>query len=393
MNKAFCFLIPFLILQACNSEKKTPTIKLIAVPASNVSAQPYLTNAPEGQPLMSWVEENEDLYTLKFSTLDNELWSTPKTIVSDTNWFANWADYPMVAQNGDHMIAHYLSPNGEGVYAYDIKIVQSRDKGTTWNTPWTLHDDGKQAEHGFVTLLPYNDGFFATWLDGRNTTMEGHMEHMGAMTVRAATISTDGIKTEEQELDNRVCDCCQTHAAITEHGPVAIFRDRSEEEIRDIAISQLKAGTWTKSKSINDDNWNIAGCPVNGPRIDALGNELVISWFTAPEGDGIVNVLFSHDGGDTLTKGIRVDTGNTLGRVDVILTGIGEAMVSWLDGDKIAARTVNEKGELGEVIVIAQTSQARSSGFPQMTKVNDDILFAWADDQGKNVKSAIMSLN
>jgi hypothetical protein len=393
MNKAFYSLIPFLILQACNSEKKTPTIKLIAVPASNVSAQPYLTNAPEGQPLMSWVEENEDLYTLKFSTLDNELWSTPKTIVSDTNWFANWADYPMVAQNGDHMIAHYLSPNGEGVYAYDIKIVQSRDKGATWNTPWTLHDDGKQAEHGFVTLLPYNDGFFATWLDGRNTTMEGHMEHMGAMTVRAATISTDGTKTEEKELDNRVCDCCQTHAAITEHGPVAIFRDRSEEEIRDIAISQLKAGTWTKSKSINDDNWNIAGCPVNGPRIDALGNELVISWFTAPEGDGIVNVLFSHDGGDTLTKYIRVDTGNTLGRVDVILTGIGEAMVSWLDGDKIAARTVNEKGELGDVIVIAQTSQARSSGFPQMTKVNDDILFAWADDQGKNVKSAIMSLN
>lgn len=387
-------LLFIVFLQAC-AVKENPTIQTVDVPANTNSAQPYLTNAPDGQPLMSWVEENENKYTLKFSRWEHESWSQPKTIVSDTTWFSNWADYPVIAQNGDNMIAHYLSPNGEDVYAYDVKIIQSNNKGDSWSTPWVLHDDGKQAEHGFVTLLPYKDNFFATWLDGRNASMEGdghNMEHMGAMTVRAAVITPDGTKSTEVELDNRVCDCCQTFAAITDQGPVAIYRDRSEEEIRDIAIAQWKNGSWTKSKPVHVDNWNIAGCPVNGPRMDAKGNDIVIAWFTAPEGKGAVNILFSHDAGDTMTKAIRVDTGNTLGRVDVLLMDKNNAIVSWLEGDQIAARKVNENGELGEVIVVAQTSSARSSGFPQMTKAGDHVLFAWTDAAEKKVKGALLAL-
>ncbi len=387
-------LLFIVLLQAC-AVKENPTIQTVNVPSNTNSAQPYLTTTPDGQPLMSWVEENEDEYTLKFSRWENESWSVPKKIASDTTWFSNWADYPVIAQNGSNMIAHYLSPNGEGVYAYDVKIIQSNNKGDSWSTPWVLHDDGKQAEHGFVTLLPYQDGFFATWLDGRNASMEGdahNMEHMGAMTVRAAVITVDGTKLTEVELDNRVCDCCQTFAAITNQGPVAIYRDRSEEEIRDIAMAQWKNGSWSKSKPVHTDNWNIAGCPVNGPRMDAKGNDLVIAWFTAPDGKGTVNVLFSHDAGDTMTKAIQVDTGNTMGRVDVLLIDEGNAIVSWLEGDEIAARKVNENGELGEVIVVAQTSSARSSGFPQMTKAGDAVLFAWADATEKKVKSALLTL-
>ena len=33
-----------------------------------------------------------------------------------------------------------------------------------------LHSDGVKSEHGFVSIIPNdNNGFYVTWLDGRNT--------------------------------------------------------------------------------------------------------------------------------------------------------------------------------------------------------------------------------
>ena len=150
--------------------------------------------------------------------------------------------YPMLVTNGQEFIAHHLAKSGESPYAYDIKLTTSKDGGKTWIEAGVLHDDGKQAEHGFVTLLPYNENFFVVWLDGRNTVMEGmenmaghHGSHHGAMSLRAAILDSQGKKINEWELDNKTCDCCQTSAAITDNGYVVVYRDRSDE-IRDISI-------------------------------------------------------------------------------------------------------------------------------------------------------------
>ena len=95
------------------------------------------------------------------------------------------------------------------------------------------HTDGINAEHGFVSLLPTPEGkTFAVWLDGRHTKKE----EINAMTLRSAEIDKDGKLSNEVELDGRVCDCCQTGATWTKKGPIVVYRDRSEDEIRDIAI-------------------------------------------------------------------------------------------------------------------------------------------------------------
>ncbi|MDZ7647099.1 MAG: hypothetical protein U5K54_07905 [Cytophagales bacterium] len=117
-----------------------------------------------------------------------------------------------------------------------MALVKSAD-GKEWSKPFLLNTDNKEAEHGFVTILPYGDNFFVTWLDGRNTVMENmegdhHDGHQGAMSLRAAIIDPNGNGLNEWELDNKTCDCCQTTAAITSNGPVVVYRDRSDEEIR-----------------------------------------------------------------------------------------------------------------------------------------------------------------
>ncbi len=398
MNKIFIPLLLLVIASCSVKEKKnieTPTLKSLSSPAQSPSGEPYLFTNELGTTYLSWIETKDSQSTFKFSTLSDDQWSVPVTINSGNNWFVNWADYPMIAANGQAFIAHYLEKSGNGTYAYNVKMTSSSDQGKTWSEPAILHDDGKQAEHGFVSIIPYQENFFVSWLDGRNTAMEGmdhHEGHHGEMTVRAAILDKNGKKISEWELDKRVCDCCQTSAAITDNGPIVVYRDRSDQEIRDMSIVRFVNGQWTEPMSIHTDNWKIAGCPVNGPRIDAQGSSLAIAWFSSPEGEAQVKVVFSGDGGATFSKPIRLDKGSAIGRVDIVMVDDNNAIVSWMEGSTIQAIKVNADGTMGNSIIIASSSDTRSSGFPQMTKSKDKLIFAWTDSKEKIIKTASLSL-
>ena len=60
-------------------------------------------------------------------------------------------------------------------------------------------------------------------------------------------------------------ECCPTTAVMTSDGPIAAFRNRTEDEIRDIYVSRLENGKWTEPRAVYRDNWKINACPVNGP--------------------------------------------------------------------------------------------------------------------------------
>ena len=397
MNKLFTFLSLTAIVACSIKENKnapTPTINYLSSPAQSPSGEPYLFTDEKGTTYLSWIEKSESQSIFKYSTLTEAQWSEPIIIAFGNNWFVNWADYPMIATNGKEFVAHYLNKSGESTYAYDVKLTSSKD-GKIWNESVVLHDDGKQAEHGFVSIVPYEENFFVTWLDGRNTVMEGmnhHEGHHGEMSVRAAILDQEGKKINEWELDRRVCDCCQTSAAITRNGPVVVYRDRSDEEIRDMSIVRLIDGRWTEPTSIHPDQWKIAGCPVNGPRVVAHDNNLAIAWFSMPEGKAQVNVIFSADAGVTFSKPVRVDEGSGIGRVDVIMLDEGNVMVSWMEGPAIKVAKVNRDGTKENSMVIASSSDSRSSGFPQMTKSKNRLIFAWTDDKEKTIKTASLPL-
>jgi len=390
-------LILIVVLSACaGNEKKTNTeaiVNHLDSPTQSPSGEPYLFTDRNGATYLSWIEISEGKNYLKFSKLENEKWSQPHMIASGEDWFVNWADYPLIAANGQQLIAHYLGKSGQGTFAYDVMLTTSQDAGATWSEPKSVHDDAKQAEHGFVSILPYGDNFLVVWLDGRNTVMEGmenHEGHHGQMSLRAAIVDKHGVKRNEWELDNRTCDCCQTSATLTDNGPVVIYRDRSEEEIRDMSIVRFVNGQWTEPKTIYADNWKIAGCPVNGPRADAIANNLALAWFSSPEGDASVKVIFSDDGGATFGKPVRIDEGKSIGRVDVVMLDTDHAVVSWMEGSEIKAVKVNRDGTKEYSISIASSSDARSSGFPQMTKSGNRLIFAWTDDNEKKIKTAFI---
>ncbi len=393
-----------LIILSCNDKKggkidNLPSVEVqqLDSPASDSCAEPFLVTDRNGMIYLSWIEKRGKQSTLYFSTLSDEKWSGPQKIAAGNNWFVNWADYPVISTDGaGNLLAHFLEKSDTAKFTYDVKIVSSTDSGKTWSSPKILHDDMVKAEHGFVSIIPYKEQFFVTWLDGRKTANEaspgGHDGHHGEMTLRAALIDKNGNKVIEWELDDRICDCCQTTASVTGDGPIVVYRDRSNDEVRDMSIVRYVDGQWTSPKTIYADNWQIKACPVNGPRADAINNDLVIAWFSMENKKGQVKVVFSKDGGITFGQPIRIDEEKPIGRVDVVMRDSITAIVSWMEGSSIKAVEVHADGTKERSILIAPSSDRRSSGFPQMTLMNNKIIFAWTDDKSKSIKVAGMDL-
>ena len=356
------------------------------------SGEPHLTSAAGDRALLTWLEPvDEAIWALRLVVRDGGEWSTPQTIHSSDQLFVNWADFPSSVEMADgSIIAHWLERSADARYAYHVMLSLSSDGGVTWSEPFRAHDDTSPTEHGFVSLVPWNGGAALVWLDGRAMWKQEEDEglEVGAMSVRFRTVDSEGILGPEVLLDDRTCECCQTALARGNEGLIAAYRDRSMEEIRDIAIVRGGGEHWSNPSLISQDGWEVPGCPVNGPQLSAIDESLVATWYTGVGGDPKAYVAFSEDGGATFGRRIRIDEGLPLGRLDVEQLDDGSAVVVWLeasdDSPRVMARRVTASGELDMALVISETSQMRASGFPRMTRVGDELLLAWtlADEEG-----------
>jgi hypothetical protein len=376
--------------EADAGEQETPlSFQEIASPARPGSGEPNLYAAPNGAVFLSWIEPGtEKQHALRFAQFEDKGWSAPSTIAEDDTWFINWADFPsLIAFGDDALAAHFLARSGADTYAYDVQITLSHDGGRTWSPAIRPHRDDTRTEHGFVSMLPWHsEQLLAVWLDGRNTGGgEDHSGHggEGAMTLRAATVAGDGTLAAEALLDERICDCCQTSAARTPHGAVVAYRDRSPEEIRDIAVVRLGETGWSEPTSVHDDGWHINGCPVNGPAVAAAGASVAVAWFTAAQDTPRVQLAFSSDEGASFGPPSRVDDGHPIGRVDVVMAPQGEALVSWIEqtngGADIRVRRLAPDGTAQPAVIVAPTSVARASGFPRLALHDPYVYIAWTD--------------
>jgi hypothetical protein len=384
-------ILPFaLVLSGCAGDgadtvDAVPALGPVAdlsSPAGGGSGEPFLFSSASGGVLMSWLEPGDTSYSLRFARLVGTVWSEPRTIAASSIFFVNWADFPSIIElAGGRLAAHWLERSGPGTYAYDVWIAFSNDDGLTWSEPVRPHDDGTLTEHGFVSLFEMAGAPAAVWLDGRNYADRDGSPATREMTVRFAAFDGDGRPVRGSQIDARACDCCQTDVAIASSGPILAYRDRSTDEIRDIAITRLVDGEWTESVPVHDDGWHIAACPVNGPAMAADEDRVAVAWFTAAQDTARVRVAFSDDSGATFGEPVRADLGMPAGRVDVLLLDESRALVSWLeraDGSaKVIARTVSADGTMGEPVTIGGSSAERASGFPRMTRDGDRIVFAW----------------
>jgi hypothetical protein len=397
-------------------------------PAGPGSGDPNLSVGTDGRVYLSWIEPIQPKgYALMFAVRSRGVaWSTPRTITRGENRF----DSSILALPDGSLAAYWLTKSGTGMHANDVNLSISRDGGRTWGKAIVPHLDRTQTARGFVSMIPAGGGIAVVWLDGRKMTGgdRGAAEHGTAEKARAGAsqhtvghdhqhaggdhgaaghgsvatememslmhtvVGLDGTLGEEVLLDGRVCECCTTSAAPTPDGMAVVYRDRSEEEVRDISIVRLKNGRWSEPQPLSKDGWEINGCPVNGPAISSAGPNLAVAWFTAARNQPRVYAALSVDGGMTFGPQILVGDGSPIGRVDIIARPSGNAYVSWVErtpsGAEVRVRVVRPGRSKAPAIVVAESS----SGVPRMKMSGDEVVITWTDSQNRKVRTAILRM-
>ena len=370
-------------------------VEPLALPVGMRSTEPQMTVSSRGV-LLSWVEPSDKTAALKFTERTSSGWSEARQVASGANWFLSYADMPTVMRLRDGTLVSnwYLSTNpiAEG---YDILLAYSKDDGKTWSRPQKPHRDKTKTQHGFVSMFePPAGGLGLVWLDARDQENNTTDPEGGSIGLYAASFDTKWKQTGETMVNARVCECCSTAAAVTDEGVVTAFRDRSEKEIRDIAVTRLENGKWTDPKTVHDDNWEVDSCPVNGPAISARGRQVAVAWFNAKDNKGRSYAAFSSDAGRTWSQPIALEDKVSRGYVDIELLDDGSAVASWVEFEggrsQFKVRRVEPSGARSASITIAN-GEGGVIGYPRIARSGDELVFAWTegkDEEAQHVKGA-----
>jgi len=353
-------------------------VEPLASPAGTDSGEAQLTSQGD-RAFLSWTEGTGAKAAVRFAERTASGWSAPRTIASGAQLMVNASDVPFLhALKDGTLVAQWLVTHGDDPEAYDIRVAWSKDAGKTWSKAISPHHDGTATEHGFVSLFEPGSApgsFGLVWLDGRAT------EKTDDMMLRSTTFTLDGRQGPESVVDPRVCECCQTAAAVTAEGPIVVYRDRSAQEIRDIQVSRLTGGRWSAPTLVHKDNWKIDGCPVNGPAIAVNGRTVVVAWFTTEKEQGRAYAAFSSDAGRTFGAPVRLDEASAIGRVQVTLLADGAAAASWIefiDGrSQFRVRRITAAGARGASLKIAD---GMGTQYPRLTRRADELLVAWSEN-------------
>ena len=376
------FILFFSLLATMSCSTKEVYIQEIPFFYENSNAQPNLVSS-NGSLTLSWISSKEEnKASLNYSRYMEGRWIKPQVIASGSDWFINWADFPAHAINQDLIITSHLKKSASGKYTYDVVLNLQKLSGEKIKEDFLLNTDGVKAEHGFVSIIANNKkGFFITWLDGRNTIEKKLDGDHKPMTIRFAEITDKGDVIKESELDASTCDCCQTSIAITNDGPIVVYRDRGEKEVRDIYSVKNINGTWEEPNVVHDDGWIINGCPVNGPKVAVNSKDLAIAWFTVSNDNPLVNVSFSKNNGNSFGAPLKVNDHDTIGRVDVSFLNDEEVIVSYMEVDDIGTylriKKVSFDGKISEPITISKIDGGRNTGVPQLEIIDSEIFIVW----------------
>jgi hypothetical protein len=362
------------------------TIKFdpVSNPSAMGSLQAHWGIAPDGSPLLSWVEAANGSYTLRYAVRHGSAWSEARTIVEDRHIWRHPAELPeSVSLSDGTMLAHWVEKGKESSDAEDIFVSSSRD-GIHWSEPVMAHHDHSPVQHGLASMVasgPREASIF--WLQA----LKGED---GPVSLMRTIVGADGKEIKEEDLDSDVCSCCPTSTVKTSKGLLVAYRDHTPQDIRDIAVLRFENGKWSTSRILNPDKWQINACPVNAASASAKNERVAIAWYTEANDNPRVQIIFSSDAGTTFGKPIVVSSHDAQGYASTALTDDG-AFVSWIEegerSARVLARFVSSAGTAGPVAQIAEGSR-QSLGYPQLLHAGNETWIAWGDSPKAKLQTA-----
>lgn len=371
------------------------TAQEIAPPVSGTASSSNLVTSPEGEAWLTWIETAADkTLSLKFSRFDvaARKWSPARTIASGPDIYAGTSDIPALTlgSKGRATALWYVknppSPQTAHLHhgaGYHAVTSSTQDAGATWSAPARVSKESDINE--FAALATLADGrVLAVWLDARVKKIMGAMPdhdkiHPGMKLSQqlysriVAPAEAANADAPDTLIEYSVCDCCHTSlAAFPDGTALLVYRGRSEEEARDIRVTRFRGSAWDEPRTLNQDDWRIAGCPVNGPQIVSDGGRAGVAWFTAADNDPRVVASFSPDAGARFLMPLKLSEPKPIGRASIVMLRSTALLVAWIDANgALALRRVTPDYGLNSSVTLTKPEAGRLKGQPRLALVSN----------------------
>jgi hypothetical protein len=375
------------------AEKSLPPISSdeIASPAAPGAVGAALFTAPDGVAWLTWVEPGSAAQpqsmaehhhgaeaattdaapnTLRFSTFDAaaKKWRAARTIAVGHGVPTSSADFPQLVVDA-HGRATVVWADGHGG-----AFLSTSSDGATWSTPASLTRESGEVEKLSLAVLA-DDRVLAAWLDGRakksgSPAHDSAKARADAQQLYARVLGDSGPDTL---VDPSVCDCCQTALTAFPDGTALIaYRGRTAEEVRDIRVARFRGQRWDEPRPLNNDDWRITACPINGPRLASDGGRVAVAWFTAADNEPRVLASFSPDAGTRFLMPLRVDRGQPAGHADTLILHDGALLVTWTENDgSVWLRRINPDFAANDPVALAPAGTVATRVVPRLALVRD----------------------
>jgi hypothetical protein len=303
-----------------------------------------------------------------------------------------------------------------------IRLARSTDGGRTFPAPETLQAVNAPGIRGWHAMTLDGRGTVHTiWLDHRGLEESAPAEagrHPGHGGTGRPGDSADGVlmaqksalyysSTEvqrERALLSGVCYCCKT--ALTTAGDATLYaawRHVYAGNIRDIAFTASRDGgrTFDPPARVSEDNWEIAGCPDDGPALAVDGRQRVhVVWPTVTDPSVPAGALFHaiSDDGRAFSPRVRVPT---LGsprpsHPQVAVDARNRVVIGWdelYEGRRTAAVTTLTVDAAGRPRFGPPTIlDGRTSSYPVLAALHDHVVAAWVSGDAASSTIAVRVL-
>ena len=157
-----------------------------------------------------------------------------------------------------------------------VLTARSSDEGRTFAAAVPVHGTDGVGNRGWESIAVDPKGkTFALWLDHRDMAAprregEAHQPSAHQHSPEASQVFVAALDGKAAHgIARGVCYCCRTALVASEGSVYAAWRHVYADNHRDIAFAMSRddGRTFGAPVRVSDDNWQIDGCPENGPAL------------------------------------------------------------------------------------------------------------------------------
>lgn len=380
-------------LLSCRQSDKAPARStetagaILLSDTANKAATVFLTTDERENPVVSWTEEdsagNKKFYFARWNA-EEKKFERRMEIPMPQNVSIHEEGMPKIAIKGDGALMAFYEVSvpqpGKKWGVGDIVYIQSGDQGRSWSTPASVNiRKTADASLSFSGICRLADGEIGvSWLDAN----QDGADQPGRPVMFARTSTGRGFG-EPVLVEKIACECCRVAVAAGKGGNVGIaYRDLQPGNIRDISFSASfdQGHTFRSPRDFSGDEWEINGCPHNGPSIVSGKDRIYAVWYSGGQKAGVHYAELDTKGElihkEYLSRNARF--------AQIALLPAGSRIVAYnenyQDADSVYSRIVlnkiNKDGLFTEKII----SPGKHGNFPVVQAAGTDyVVLAWRD--------------